>query len=138
MEDFLDKQYILVSSENFEDYLVFLGISYIARKTALTLRPIQILSKDNEGRYTLTFKSRLVNTAVTFTPGQEFDEIKPDGVKVRASIAFEGNKLIHIQTEANGRTAKHIREFFQDKMIMTTTANGFNKTAVRNFELVQS
>ncbi|CAF4801029.1 unnamed protein product [Pieris macdunnoughi] len=137
MDEFLEQEYVLVDSENFEDYLIFLGISYIARKAALSLRPRQLLTKDNEGRYTLSFKSKLVNSTVSFVPGQEFDEVKPDGVKVRASIEFEGNKLIHTQTEANGRTAHHIRQFFADKMIMTTTANGFDKTAVRYFELVK-
>ncbi|CAG4932314.1 unnamed protein product [Colias eurytheme] len=138
MDQFLDKEYVLVSTENFEDYLIFLGIGYLARKAALGLKPSQVLSKDSDGNYKLYFNSLLVNTTTTFVPGEEFDEVKPDGVKVRAIITLEGNKLIHIQREANGRTSKHIREYFPNKMITTTTAEGFKKTAVRYFELVRS
>ncbi|XP_014363193.2 fatty acid-binding protein, heart [Papilio machaon] len=137
MEEFLGVKYVMVGYENFEDYLIFIGVGYIARKAALTLRPTHCLTLNENGTYTFSFNSRLVNSSVTFALGIEFDEVKPDGVKVKSVITIEGNKMIHIQREENGRTSKHIREFFHDKMIATTTAEGLDKIVKRYFEAVR-
>lgn len=39
-------------------------------------------------------------------------------LQVKALITIEGNKMTHTQIERNGRTSKHIREFFNDKLIV--------------------
>ncbi|VVC93145.1 unnamed protein product [Leptidea sinapis] len=137
MQQYLCKQFVQVGEENFEDYLIFIGKGYLARKAALNLRPTLVLTKDEFGTYTLSFRSALISSSIIFTPGEEFDEVKPDGVKVRAKIEIAGNKLIHTQTEENGRSSLHIREYFDDRMIITTTAGGLEKTAIRYFELVR-
>ncbi|CAH2093637.1 unnamed protein product [Euphydryas editha] len=135
MEDFLDKEYLLVSNENFDDYLAFIGIGYLHRKLAINLKQIQCLVRNVDGTYTFSFKSKFANSEATFTPGVDFVETKADGVKVKALITFEGNKMTHTQIEENGRTSKHVREFFNDKLIVTTTAEGFDKISTRVYEL---
>ncbi|CAK1590178.1 unnamed protein product [Parnassius mnemosyne] len=137
MEEFLGIKYEFVDSENFEEYLIFIGVGYIARKAALTLHPTHCLTLNENGTYTFSLNSRLVNSSVTFRPGVEFDEVKPDGVKVKSVITIEDNKMIHIQKEENGRTSRHVREFFPDKMISTTTAEGLDKVVKRYFKAVR-
>ncbi|XP_026727768.1 probable fatty acid-binding protein [Trichoplusia ni] len=131
MDAFLGKKYVLANSENFEDYLIFLDYGYFARKTAMSLRQEHILTLNDDGSYTFVFTSPLASSTVTFTPGVELEEIKADGVKVKCTITLDDNVMTHIQVEDSGRTSKHVREFYEDKMIVTTTADGFNKTAVR-------
>uniref|UniRef100_A0A2H1VWS6 SFRICE_009768 n=1 Tax=Spodoptera frugiperda TaxID=7108 RepID=A0A2H1VWS6_SPOFR len=137
MDDFLGKTYVLYDSENFEDYLVYLGLSYIARKVAIRLNQSHILTKNEDGTYTFQFLSTMANSSVTFNPGEEFEEIKADGVKVKALIVFEGNKMIHTQTADDGKVSRHEREFFVDKMIVITTADGLDKTVKRYYKVEQ-
>ncbi|CAH2234669.1 probable fatty acid-binding protein [Pararge aegeria] len=137
MEEFLGKQYVMVSQENFDDYLVFMGVGYISRKAAISLRPTHCLTRNDDGTYTFALKSKLANSSCTFTPGEKFQETKADGVKVEALITFEGNIMTHKQIETNERTSTHIREFHPDKLSVTTTAVGFEKTVTRVFQLVQ-
>ncbi|XP_046963911.1 fatty acid-binding protein, adipocyte-like [Vanessa cardui] len=136
MEDFLDKEYELVSSDNFEDYLEFMGINYFNRKIASNLKMVQCLERNEDGTYTYHFKSKMASSQTKFIPGEEFVETKADGVKVKALITFEGNEMTHIQIESNGRTSKHVRKFYHDKLIITTTAVGFDKTSTRVYRLV--
>ncbi|KAF9417371.1 hypothetical protein HW555_005468 [Spodoptera exigua] len=122
MDEFLGKKYVLTDSENFEDYLVYLGLSYIARKVALRLNQFHVLLKNEDGTYTFQFLSTVANSSITFKPGEEFEEVKADGVKVKALIVFEGNKMIHTQTDDDGKVSRHEREFYIDKM---TVVSGF-------------
>ncbi|XP_073948187.1 fatty acid-binding protein, muscle-like isoform X2 [Choristoneura fumiferana] len=118
MEEFLGKKYALTTSENFEEYLVFIGKGYLHRKAARSLRQEHWLTKNDDGTYTFSFSSPLTSSEMTFTPGEEFEETKPDGVKVKSLITIDGNKMTHIQTEENGRISKHVREFYPDQMIV--------------------
>ncbi|XP_050353431.1 fatty acid-binding protein-like [Nymphalis io] len=136
MEDFLNKEYVLQSTENFEDYLEFMGISYFNRKIACNLKMVQCLERNEDGTYTFHFKSKFANSQTRFTPGEEFEETKADGVKVKALITLEGDEMTHIQIESNGRTSRHVRKFYHDKLIVTTTAVGFDKTVTRVYGLV--
>ncbi|KAI5632339.1 hypothetical protein NE865_14932 [Phthorimaea operculella] len=156
MDKYLGKKYVMVKQENFEDYLLFLGKGLFARKAALSLQPEVCLTKtlnrdnDNEDKdndtqtegvkdrdkYTFRFSSLLANFDMDFVPGEEFDEIRPDG-KMKSVITFEDNKMIHIQKDEKGRVTKHVREYFQDKMVTITTAEGLDKTVIRYHELVQ-
>lgn len=136
MDEFLELKYVLVESENFDDYLTFIGIGYFARKVAINLRPVQSLRKNHDGTYSFDFTSSVTSYTITFTPGVEFEEVKPDGVKAKSIITFEGNKMIHIQGEQNGTTSEHVREFYEDQLIVTTTANGFDKTAIRKYQRI--
>ncbi|KAG6456371.1 hypothetical protein O3G_MSEX009683 [Manduca sexta] len=137
MEPYLNKKYVLVSSKHFEDYLTYIGVGYFAKKIALNLKPVQCLTLNEDGTHTFDFVSPITSSSVTFKSGEEFDEVKPDGVKVKSTITLDGNKMTHIQVEGNGRISKHVREFFHDKLIVTTTAPGLDKTVIREFKLME-
>lgn len=64
------------------------GLSYIARKVAIRLNQSHILTKNEDGTYTFQFLSTMANSSITFNPGEEFEEVKADGVKVYLSITI--------------------------------------------------
>ncbi|XP_063628843.1 fatty acid-binding protein homolog 6-like [Cydia splendana] len=140
MDEFLGKKYALKNSDNFEEYLVFIGKNYFQRKAAISLSQENWLTKDETGAYTFHFHSAFASVSTTFIPGEEVEETRPDGVKVKALITIEDNKMIHIQTEENGRISKHERVFSPDSMTVITTFTtvyGAEKTATRHYVLVK-
>ncbi|XP_053617795.1 fatty acid-binding protein, heart-like [Plodia interpunctella] len=137
MEEFFGKKYVLTKHENFEDYLSHIGVGYIGRKLALTLKLVQSLSRNEDGTYLFNIHTTIFNWDIVFTPGVEYDEKKPDGTVIRAIMTLEGNVLTHIQKHAAGRHATHVIEFFPDKNIIKTTAQGFDKTCTRYYKLVE-
>ncbi|XP_045454298.1 fatty acid-binding protein-like [Melitaea cinxia] len=137
MESFFGKKYKLKSSENFEEYLKFIEVGLLSRKLVTSLYPVCILTKNEDGSYSLTMITAIRKVVTTFKLGEEFIEDRPDGVKVKSIMTLEGNKLIQIQIENNGRKSTHIREFTDQSLTVTTTAEGWNGTCVRVYELVE-
>ncbi|XP_063628890.1 fatty acid-binding protein homolog 5-like [Cydia splendana] len=119
IDEFLGKKYALKSSEKFEEYRK----NYFQRKASLSLSQENWLTeaKNATGAYTFHFHSPFASATTTLISGEEMEETRPDGVKVRALITIEENKMTHIQREENGRISKHVRVFPADSMTVTTT-----------------
>ncbi|XP_068623608.1 fatty acid-binding protein-like [Battus philenor] len=137
MEQFLGKKYKLKSSENFDEYLKFIGVGFISRKTANSVSPICVVTKGDDGFYTLAMLTVVRNVYVKFKLGEEFEEERADGTKVKSTMVIEGNKLIQTQVESNGRKSTHVREFSSDKLTVTSTAEGWEGKCVRIYEVTQ-
>ncbi|XP_058791327.1 fatty acid-binding protein, muscle isoform X2 [Phymastichus coffea] len=96
MADFLGKQYKLVSSENFDDYMKAIGVGLVTRKMGAAVSPVvEVTEKD--GEYTMKTQSTFKNSEIKFRLGEEFNEETPDGRKVKSIITLDGNKMTHIQ-----------------------------------------
>ncbi|XP_050353610.1 fatty acid-binding protein, muscle-like [Nymphalis io] len=137
MEKYLGIRYKLKSSDNFEEYLKFIEVGYISRKLVTSLYPVCVLTKNEDGIYSLTMITAIRNVVTTFQLGEEFIEERPDGVKVKSVMNVEGDTLVQIQIESNGRKSKHIREFTDNRLTVTTTAEGWDGTCIRIYELVK-
>ncbi|XKL64996.1 hypothetical protein PGB90_005082 [Kerria lacca] len=107
----------LTTSRNFDEYLKITGIPAASRKVAATVQPIVEIVQESDGKLTLSSSSPFKNISITFNLGEEFDEITPDGRKVKSIITLEGNKLIQIQK--NGKESVTIREFTPEQVNMT-------------------
>lgn len=103
----------------------FAGIPAASRKVAATVQPIVEIVQESDGKLTLSSSSPFKNISITFNLGEEFDEITPDGRKVKSIITLEGNKLIQIQK--NGKESVTIREFTPEQVNMV------NKSIILNF-----
>ncbi|XP_052751953.1 fatty acid-binding protein, muscle-like [Galleria mellonella] len=136
MERFLDKKYKLKTSDCFEEYMKFLGIGFVSRMSAASVTPVITLSRNDNDSYSLTTQTSLKNTQITFKPGEEFVEERPDGVKVNSIITFDGNNLIHLQTDADKRTSTQVRSYTDTLMTAITTANGWSGKCVRTYEYI--
>ena len=83
-EDIFGK-FKLAQSENFDEFMSRLGVSYIVRKLGNRSTPVVTVSGDND---TITFKQEsLVSTSqISFKIGEQFDEKTADGRQVINSI----------------------------------------------------
>lgn len=101
--------------------LHILGVNVFMRKIAKTLTSTTQLSRSNDdGRYTLyTTALKIITQSMEFAPNEEFEEKTADGRKVRSTVRFEENKMIHTQHGEKPLTIE--RRFFNDEMIAITT-----------------
>lgn len=99
--------------------LHFLGMNVLMRKIAKTLTSTTQLSRNDDGRYTLyTTSLKIITQSMEFAPNEEFEEKTADGRKVRSTVRFEENKMIHTQHGEKPLTIE--RRFFNDEMIAIT------------------
>ncbi|XP_045770769.1 fatty acid-binding protein, muscle-like [Maniola jurtina] len=136
MEKYLGKKYKLKTSENFEEYLKFIDVGLLSRKLVTALSPVSVLTKNDDGSYSLTMTTPIRKVVITFKLGEEFDEDRPDGVKVKSIMRVDGDALIQTQIEENGRKSTHVREFSDKLLTVTTTAEGWDGKCIRIYELV--
>ncbi|XP_059050370.1 sodium/calcium exchanger regulatory protein 1 [Achroia grisella] len=119
--EFVGKKYKMVSSENFDEFMKTLGVGLITRKAANAVTPTVELRKDGDS-YVLVTSSTFKTTEVKFVPGQEFDEERADGAKVKSVCTFEGNTLKQVQKGGDGLEVSYIREFGPEELKATMTA----------------
>merc|ERR1712137_1528137 len=118
MADFLNKKYKLTSSENFDEYMTELKIGFMTRKLGNSSTPVVEVTLN--GEYTLTTSSLLKTTTIKFKLGEEFEEERADGVKVKSTITLEGNKMTHVMKGEPETTI--IREFNGKKAVLTVNS----------------
>ncbi|VVC26569.1 Lipocalin/cytosolic fatty-acid binding domain,Cytosolic fatty-acid binding,Calycin [Cinara cedri] len=129
MDDFLNKKYKLSSSENFDQYMKALGVGMLTRQLGNTVSPVVELTKSDDGKYTLSSNSAFKNTSITFKLGEEFDEVTPDGRKVKSTVTQEGNKLLHTQ-KSDKLVTTILREFEPDQLKMVLKVDDITCTRV--------
>lgn len=113
-----NKKYKLDRSENFEEFLTAIGINYFLRKMILASSITIELVDNGDGTYTLKQQTTFKNMDLKFTPGVEFDDVKPNGAVVRTVMTFESdNVLIHKQMNP---PAEFRRTFKEDEMEMVS------------------
>lgn len=62
---------------------LFAGVGYVSRKAAMAVSPVACLTQEPDGRYCLSMRTPIRDVSLTFRLGEEMDEIRADGVKVR-------------------------------------------------------
>lgn len=112
-DDVLKKKFQLVTSQNFDAFMKALGVGLLTRKMAANVLPVVELI-ENEGKYIMKTTSPFRSSEITFELGKEFDEVTPDGRKVKSVCTIEGNKLIQIQKGEKVTTIE--REFTPSEM----------------------
>ncbi|CAH0696630.1 unnamed protein product [Spodoptera exigua] len=127
--EFVGKKYKMVSSENFDEFMKAIGVGLITRKAANAVTPTVELRKEGDV-YNLVTSSTFKTTEVKFKPGEEFDEDRADGAKVKSVCTFEGNTLKQIQKAADGMEVSYIREFGPEEMKAVMTAKDVTCTRV--------
>ncbi|XP_034827663.1 sodium/calcium exchanger regulatory protein 1 [Maniola hyperantus] len=127
--EFIGKKYKMISSENFDDFMKAIGVGLITRKTANAVTPTVELKQDGDS-YVLVTSSTFKTTEVKFKPGEEFDEERADGAKVKSVCTLEGNTLKQTQKAADGVVVTYVREFGPEEMKATMTANDVTCTRV--------
>ncbi|TRZ15255.1 hypothetical protein HGM15179_011853 [Zosterops borbonicus] len=99
----------MVSNENFEGYMVALGIDFATRKIAKHLKQTKEIFQDGDNFKTKTL-STFRNYELDYTVGVEFEEHTKglDNRVVKSLVTWDGDKLVCVQKgEKNNRGWKH-------------------------------
>ncbi|KRT84730.1 hypothetical protein AMK59_2857 [Oryctes borbonicus] len=115
IDSFFGKQYKLVSSEKFDEYMKAVGVGLVTRKMGATVSPVISLNKEGDN-YVLTSNSTFKNMTTKFQPGVEFDDETADGRKVKSTININGNILSEIQKDNNGKVTTFERTFSDNEV----------------------
>lgn len=115
----------LEKSENFDEYMKAIGVSYAMRQIGNTAKPRQEISI-KDGVWTIITSTSMGKTSVQFELNKEFTEITPDGRKCRSICSVEGNKLITKQK--SNIDSLIVRDFRKNNCVMTLSANGVTST----------
>lgn len=68
-------------------------VGLLSRKTANAVSPVCVLTRDNDGVYTLTMTTTFRTVKMSFKLGEEFIEERPDGAKVEFSQEFRKSSI---------------------------------------------
>ncbi|KAI5633494.1 lipocalin / cytosolic fatty-acid binding protein family domain-containing protein [Phthorimaea operculella] len=129
MDAVIGKKYKMISSENFDEFMKAIGVGLITRKAANAVTPTVELKKDGD-TYNLVTSSTFKTTEMKFKPGEEFDEDRADGAKVKSVVTIEGTKLKQVQKAADGTEVIYEREFGPEEMKAVMTAKDVTCTRV--------
>ena len=88
-----------VRSENFEGYLLALGIDFATRKIAKMLKPQKVVKQEGDS-FTISTTSTFRNYFAQFTIGEEFEEDNKglDNRKCKSVVTWDNGKLVCVQT----------------------------------------
>lgn len=114
-------EYVLDSSDNFDEFLTELGIGYFTRLAATAASSRYYITKDGD-QYTLKTVSTFGTQVITFKNMVPFDEERLDGQTVKTTILVKGNKWIQTQ-KGDGPDVNIIREFSPDQVKVTSVVN---------------
>lgn len=85
----------MTESEKFDEFMSALGISWVVRRLAQSTKPVVTFSQNGD-EITIKTVSAVKTSEIKFKLGEEFEEQRADGVKVKSVIKFEDNKLIQV------------------------------------------
>jgi len=82
----------LETSENFDEYMKALGVSYLVRKMGAAAKPVMTVSYAGDSDlWTVKSESSVKTSEFTFKFNQEFDETTADGRKVKSSMVKDSD-----------------------------------------------
>lgn len=88
----------IVSNENFEGYMVALGIDFATRKIANMLKPQKVVEQDGDS-FTIKTLTTFKNYSCSFKIGEEFEEVTKgmDNRKCQSVVNWDNDKLVCVQ-----------------------------------------
>nr|ABL09317.1 allergen Ale o 13 [Aleuroglyphus ovatus] len=128
----IEGKYKLEKSENFDTFLDKLGVGFMVKTAAKTLKPTLEVEVQGD-TYIFRSLSTFKNTEIKFKLGEEFEEDRADGKKVKTVVVKEGDNKF-VQTQFGDKEVKIVREFNGDDV--TVTASVEDVTSVRNYKRI--
>lgn len=126
-------KYKLEKSEKFDEFLDKLGVGFMVKTAAKTLKPTFEVSMDGD-TYVFRTLSTFKNTEIKFKLGEEFEEDRADGKRVKTVINKEGDNKF-VQTQFGDKEVKIVREFKGDEVEVTASCDGV--TSLRTYKRVE-
>ncbi|KAJ7338955.1 hypothetical protein JRQ81_012857 [Phrynocephalus forsythii] len=118
----------LISSENFEEYMKELGVSFSQRKLGSLAKPTVIITRDND---VITIRTETVFKVnqISFRLGQEFEETTMDNRHAKSTITLDNGVLVQIQKWNDNLTIIK-RKLVDSNMVLECTINDVTSTRV--------
>ncbi|XP_007572745.1 fatty acid binding protein 4b [Poecilia latipinna] len=130
VEQFVGK-WTLVSSENFDEYMKAVGMSFATRQMGNLAKPNLIISVADDGVISIKAESTLKTTSIQFKLNEEFDETTADGRNAKSIFTLENGKLMQKQSW-EGKTTTLEREVQDGKLTAKCIMD--DVVAVRTYE----
>lgn len=89
----------MISTENFDQIMEKLGVSWFKRKLAANLKPTVIISKKPDNTYSIKTVSSLKTSEIVFTLDTPFKEVTLDDKDVTTTITLDGDRLVQTQRD---------------------------------------
>ncbi|TDH11885.1 hypothetical protein EPR50_G00065360 [Perca flavescens] len=121
----------LTASENFDEYMKAIGVSFATRQIGNMAKPNLVISVDDTGLVSLMSETTFKTTEIKFKLNEEFDETTADCRKTKTIITFENGKLVQQQTWDGKKTTLE-REIQDGKL--TAKCIMEDVVAVRTYE----
>ncbi|TMS11428.1 fatty acid binding protein 4b [Larimichthys crocea] len=96
VEQFVGK-WTLTSSENFDDYMKAIGVSFATRQMGNMAKPDLLISVD-DGVISMKSESTFKTTEIKFKLNEEFEETTADGRKTKTIVTLDNGKLVQLQS----------------------------------------
>jgi fatty acid-binding protein 3 len=128
---YLSGKFTRVSSENYDEFLKALNVGFLLRKAANASTPVMEIS-ENDGNWQMKTATTMKTIELKFKLGVPFTETTSDGRNCETTVSMDGNKLITSQkaTKKGEKDVQAVREFHDDKIVMTMTCDGVSATQV--------
>uniref|UniRef100_A0A8D0DHB7 Fatty acid binding protein 3 n=1 Tax=Salvator merianae TaxID=96440 RepID=A0A8D0DHB7_SALMN len=111
--------WILMESNNFDDYMKAIGVGFATRQMANLTKPTTTIEVDG-CKITIKTQSTFKSTEICFQLGVEFEETTADDRRVKSIVTLDGGKLVHVQ-KWDGKETSLVRELKDGKLILTLT-----------------
>ncbi|XP_037532911.1 fatty acid binding protein 4b [Nematolebias whitei] len=123
----------LVSSENFDEYMKAVGMSFASRQVGNLAKPKLVVNVGADGVISMKAESTLKTAEVKFKLNEECDETTADGRKAKSLFTLENGKLVQTQSW-DGKTTTLEREIQDDGKHMAVKCTMNDVVAVRTYE----
>ncbi|XP_041942831.1 fatty acid-binding protein, adipocyte-like isoform X1 [Alosa sapidissima] len=130
MEQFVGT-WALKSSENFDEYMKAVGMSFATRQMGNMTKPSLVISVGDQGVVSIKGVSTFKTTEIKFKLNEEFDETTVDDRKTRTLITLENGKLLQKQMW-DGKETTIERDLQDGKLVAKCVMN--DVVAVRIYE----
>lgn len=102
--DRLSGTWDLISSENFDQVMEKLGVSWFKRRLAANLKPTVIISKKSNDQFSIKTVSSLKTSEIVFSLDEPFKEVTLDDKDAMTTITLEGDRLVQTQRDFSTNT----------------------------------
>uniref|UniRef100_A0A914DBS2 Lipocalin/cytosolic fatty-acid binding domain-containing protein n=1 Tax=Acrobeloides nanus TaxID=290746 RepID=A0A914DBS2_9BILA len=121
MTDVFAGKWVLKEMENMDAYLKHLGVGLVMRKLATSVYPTLEITITGD-HWKIVTSSTMKTIVVEFDLGVEFDEVTPDGRKLKNTPTLEDGRLVEIKHgEKNIRVERYVEG---NKLIMIMNCDG--------------
>ncbi|XP_017326648.1 fatty acid binding protein 4b [Ictalurus punctatus] len=121
MEQFMGT-WKLTASENFDEYMKAVGISFASRQIANLAKPSLLFSINDQGLISMKSSTTFKTVEIKFRLDEEFDEITADDRQAKTVMKLVDGKLIQVQTW-EGKSTTIEREVQSGKLIVKCIMN---------------